>query len=112
MSQNDKDYQASAVRKYFTQNLAELALRMSNIGLKQFENVYTSKFVDIKKATGHLSQKQMEYLRVYVVNYLDQLKKSLKNTEIATIYLDNQQIFKCILPFENLIKDYKQIILS
>jgi len=85
---------------------------MSNIGLKQFENVHSSKFVDIKKATGHLSTKQLEYLRVYVVNYLDQLKKSLKNSDAATNYLDNQQIFKAILPFEILSKDYKEIILS
>ena len=88
LSENE-DYMSSDIRKYFTQHLADLALKMSNMGLKQFENIHTSKFVDIKKATGHMSQKQMEYLRVYVVNYLDQLRKSLKDKDVSTNYLDN-----------------------
>jgi hypothetical protein len=54
---NEEGYMASDIRKYFTQHLADLALKMSNMGLKQFENIHTNKFVDIKKATGHMSQK-------------------------------------------------------
>jgi hypothetical protein len=54
---NEKGYLQSSVRKYFTQHLADLALKMSNIGLKQFENIHSNKFVDVKKATGHMSQK-------------------------------------------------------
>ena len=109
---NEDGYMDSEVRKYFTQHLADLALKMSNIGLKQFENIKDNKFVDIKKATGHMSMKQQEYLRVYVVNYMDQLKKSQKNKDIFTNYLDNQQIFKCILPFENLTEQYRQIVMK
>ena len=59
-----------------------------------------------------MSVKQQEYLRVYVVNYLDQLKKSLKVKEVYTSYLDNQQIFKCILPFEGLTSQYRQFVME
>lgn len=71
-----------------------------------------NKFVDIAKSTGHMSAKQMEYLRVYVVNYLAQLKSSLTNEDILTTYLDNQLIFKCILPFEALTNQYKDFLIT
>jgi hypothetical protein len=101
LSQNS-GYQDSHVRKYFTQHLADLALKVSNLGLKQFEIIHSNKFVDVKKATGHMSAKQLEYLRVYVVNYLDQFNK-FKDSETCLHYLDNQQIQKCILPFDSLV---------
>lgn len=59
------------MRKVMTQNMTDVALRISNMGLKQFNEVNHNKFVDLKKATGHMSQKQMEYLRVFAANYVN-----------------------------------------
>lgn len=58
------------MRKFFTSNLSEIALKVSNIGLKHFENINHDKFVDLKKATGHMNKKQLEYLRVFAKNHL------------------------------------------
>jgi|TARA_B110000285_G_C15088788_1_gene597809 steroid 5-alpha reductase family enzyme len=89
------------MRKVMTQNMTDIALRMSNMGLKQFNEVNHNKFVDLKKATGHMSQKQMEYLRVFSANYVNCLilSSELKDQEVADTFLDNMQMLKCIVPF-------------
>ena len=83
-------FKDSVIRKFFTSSICEVALRVSNIGQKHFEAVNSDKFVDLKKATGHMNKKQLEYLRIFGSHHLHQLFTALKfDSEIALIYMDN-----------------------
>lgn len=66
-----------------------MALQVSNIGQKQFE---IKESIDLKKSMGHMSKKQISFLRWFVVKHLESGKLSLNNKYAA----------RCMFVFDDL----------
>ena len=69
--------------------LCQMAIQVSNIGQKQFE---IKENLDLKKSMGHMSKKQISFLRWFVVKYLQSGKLCLNNKYAA----------RCMFVFDDL----------